>query len=109
MKIRWKLLVVMLAIILVPIALLRWNAQRGPYVSAVNATFLPQREELIEGIVFDKYRSRLTSTIVIQRNGNQELVRFIVTGDDYKKLNEGDRFTQTYSVGCLGMRYQERF
>jgi len=93
------------AIILTPILTLLC----GPYVSAVNATFPPQREELIEGIVFDKYRSRLTSTIVIQLDGNQELVRFIVTGDGYKKLNEGDRFTQTYSVGCLGMRYRERF
>ena len=94
-----------LAIILIPILTLLC----GPYVSAVNAIFPPQREQLIKGTVFDKYHSRYTSTIVIQRDDNRELVRFIVTGDNYKKLKKGDRFTRIYSVGCLGMRYRERF
>lgn len=53
MKIRWKLLVVMLAIILVPIALLRWNAQRGMQemgddlaTATRNALIQKAREEL---------------------------------------------------------------
>jgi len=94
-----------LAIILIPILTLLC----GPYVSAVNAIFPPQREQLIKGTVFDKYHSRFTSTIAIQRDDNRELVRFIAAGDNYKKLKKGDRFTRIYSVGCLGMRYRERF
>lgn len=94
-----------LAIILIPILTLLC----GPYVSAVNAIFPPQREQLIKGTVFDKYHSRYTSTIVIQRDDNRELVRFIVAGDNYKKLKKEDRFTRIYSVGCLGMLYRERF
>ncbi len=53
MKIRWKLLVVMLSIILVPIALLRWNAQSkmkemGDELAATtrNALIQKAREEL---------------------------------------------------------------
>ena len=94
-----------LAITLIPILTLLCS----PYVSAVNAIFPPQREQLIKGTVFDKYHSRYTSTIVIQRDDNRELVRFIVMGDNYKKLKKGDRFTRIYSVGCLGMRYRKRF
>ena len=53
MKIRWKLLVVMLAIILVPIALLRWNARSGMQemgdelaAATRNALIQKAREEL---------------------------------------------------------------
>ena len=53
MKIRWQLLVVMLAIILVPIALLRWKAQSrmqemGDELAATtrNAMIQKAREEL---------------------------------------------------------------
>ena len=97
MRIRWKLLIVMLAMILVPILALRWNARSGMQAMgdelaavARNALIQKARDEL--QIVVEEHAT------VLQRE--RELIEMIevAQGDRSQVLNRG-RFPETLYIG----------